>query len=94
MTAQANDVRVVVHGNKVDIDVFFRSKSVSDSLAVLKVLVPKAQAIADLEPEHLCPIHNVAMKRREADGDTWYSHRLEDKSYCRGVEKPKEEESK
>jgi len=32
----------------------------------------------------LCPIHNAEMKRREKDGKTWYSHRLEDGSWCRG----------
>lgn len=28
------------------------------------------------EPEaHVCPIHHVAMRRREKNGDVWYSHK-------------------
>ena len=30
-----------------------------------------------------CPIHNVKMKRREKDGQTWYSHKTKD-GWCRG----------
>ena len=32
----------------------------------------------------LCPIHQCEMKKREKDGKTWYSHRLEDGGWCRG----------
>jgi len=31
-----------------------------------------------------CPVHQVAMSRREKDGQVWYSHKLPDGSYCRG----------
>jgi hypothetical protein len=31
-----------------------------------------------------CSIHGEAMNQRENDGDTWYSHRLEDRSRCKG----------
>ena len=31
----------------------------------------------------LCPIHQAEMKKREKDGKTWYSHRLEDGGWCR-----------
>jgi hypothetical protein len=32
----------------------------------------------------LCPIHKVGMKRREKDGKSWFSHKLEDGNWCRG----------
>ena len=31
-----------------------------------------------------CPVHQVAMTRREKDGQVWYSHKLPDGTYCRG----------
>lgn len=31
-----------------------------------------------------CPVHQVAMKRRERNGEVWYSHRLPDGTYCKG----------
>ena len=31
-----------------------------------------------------CPVHQVAMSRREKDGQVWYSHKLPDGTYCRG----------
>lgn len=44
-----------------------------------------APRLADGTPDPAwCPIHGVAMRRREKNGDVWYSHRLEDGSYCRG----------
>jgi hypothetical protein len=32
---------------------------------------------------HVCPIHNVEMKRWERDGRTWYSHKT-DSGWCTG----------
>jgi len=32
----------------------------------------------------LCPIHNVPMEAHSKNGDTWYSHKLPDGSWCRG----------
>jgi len=32
----------------------------------------------------VCPIHNAEMRKREKDGQVWYSHKLADGSYCRG----------
>jgi hypothetical protein len=32
----------------------------------------------------ICPIHNVAMRQYQKDGRSWYAHRLEDGSWCRG----------
>jgi len=32
----------------------------------------------------LCPLHGVAMTRHGKNGDTWYSHKLPDGSWCRG----------
>jgi hypothetical protein len=31
-----------------------------------------------------CPIHQVAMTKRTRSGDSWYSHKLPDGSWCRG----------
>jgi hypothetical protein len=42
------------------------------------------------EPEtHVCPIHHVAMRRREKQGDVWYSHKAinpdtGEEYWCRG----------
>ena len=33
---------------------------------------------------HMCPIHNVAMTRHTKDGQSWYSHKLDDGTWCRG----------
>ena len=32
----------------------------------------------------VCPIHNAEMRKREKDGQVWYSHKLADGTYCRG----------
>lgn len=34
-----------------------------------------------------CPIHKCNMRRYEKDGRSWFSHRLENGSWCRGKEK-------
>lgn len=34
-----------------------------------------------------CPVHGVAMARRERDGQVWYSHKLPDGTYCKGKDK-------
>jgi hypothetical protein len=42
----------------------------------------------------LCSIHHVPMQARSKDGETWYSHRLPDGSWCKGAPgdgKPKTE---
>ena len=42
------------------------------------------------EPEkaesHICPIHNVPMREWKKNGRSWYSHKLEDGSWCKGKE--------
>jgi hypothetical protein len=42
------------------------------------------------EGPHVCPIHNVPMKRREKHGDVWYSHKAIGPNgaefWCRGGE--------
>lgn len=53
---------------------------------------PTAEAARDYKytPEGLpiCPKHGEVMKKREKQGDTWYSHRVHDERgnehYCRG----------
>ena len=32
----------------------------------------------------ICPIHKCEMRRYEKDGRSWYSHRLDNGSWCRG----------
>lgn len=36
-------------------------------------------------PVVLCSIHNVPMKQREKDGQTWYSHKLPGGGWCKGA---------
>jgi hypothetical protein len=47
--------------------------------------------LPDQKPNHngkhegrQCPIHGCEMKRYEKDGHTWFSHKLQDGSWCRG----------
>jgi hypothetical protein len=39
---------------------------------------------ANADDPSWCPIHNVHMKRREKDGQVWYSHKSETGEWCRG----------
>ncbi len=46
---------------------------------------------AEQKPNHgadnkgnICPLHGCEMKHYEREGRTWYSHRLQDGSWCRG----------
>lgn len=32
----------------------------------------------------MCPIHNVSMREWKKNGRIWYSHKLEDGSWCKG----------
>ena len=32
----------------------------------------------------ICPEHGVEMKKREKDGETWWSHKQADGTYCKG----------
>ena len=32
----------------------------------------------------MCPIHHVPMREWKKDSRTWYSHKLEDSSWCKG----------
>ena len=36
---------------------------------------------------HLCPIHNVEMRRWEKDGRVWFSHKTDDGGWCGGKSK-------
>jgi hypothetical protein len=38
----------------------------------------------------LCAIHNAEMRRREKDGRYWYSHQMDDGSWCWGRQANKE----
>ena len=38
----------------------------------------------------ICPEHGVEMKKREKDGETWWSHKQADGSYCKGKGKKTE----
>jgi hypothetical protein len=39
----------------------------------------------------VCLFHHAEMRRREKDGRYWYSHQLEDGSWCWGRQQSKEE---
>ena len=41
----------------------------------------------------VCTFHHAEMRRREKDGRCWYSHQLEDGSWCWGRSQEKEEGS-
>jgi len=44
-----------------------------------------ASTLADGSPDPgWCPIHRCAMKRREKDGQVWYSHKAPDGQWCKG----------
>jgi hypothetical protein len=45
----------------------------------------KPAAAASLPETVLCSLHNEPMKLRTKDGDFWYSHRLQDGSWCKGA---------
>jgi hypothetical protein len=36
------------------------------------------------EAKVICPIHNVPMKEWKKNGRSWFSHKLEDGSWCKG----------
>lgn len=77
--------------------------AVSKSIAYLKehgATPPPAQAPAAAgpaaqaggSPTKVCTIHNVTMRRREKNGDAWYSHQAIDPDtgqeyYCKGKAK-------
>lgn len=49
---------------------------------------PQAPTLAGGVPDPAwCPIHAVAMKRHEKDGNAWYSHKAPDGTWCRGKRK-------
>jgi len=35
-------------------------------------------------PENWCPIHQVEMTKYSKEGRSWYSHRLDDGTWCKG----------
>jgi len=41
----------------------------------------------DVADNAVCPTHKVAMKHYEKDGEEWWSHRLEDGTWCNGKNK-------
>jgi hypothetical protein len=36
---------------------------------------------------HVCPVHNVEMRRFEKEGKIWYSHKTDDGAWCNGKKK-------
>ena len=82
-------------------------ESPDDQLAQLLAILPRIEAslaaagyrptASDWQrtPEGLpiCPIHGEVMKKREKQGDVWYSHRLANgEQFCRGYGAPCREE--
>ena len=43
-----------------------------------------ANGASNGDDAHMCPVHNVAMRRHEKDGQAWYSHKTDDGTWCRG----------
>lgn len=58
-------------------------------LTALLALYPVEQAatIQDDKPEGWCQVHQVQMRCNEKDGRSWWSHKADDGSWCKG--KPK-----
>ena len=57
-------------------------------LTTLLAQYPVEQASSqDQTPEGWCSVHQVQMHRNEKDGRSWWSHKAEDGSWCKG--KPK-----
>ena len=59
--------------------------------AALSFLLEKGYSPSDNNNNHhpagdtqTCPIHKCKMRRYEKEGRSWFSHRLEDGSWCRG----------
>jgi hypothetical protein len=56
--------------------------------ATLSFLLEQGYSPCDNNNNHKdtrwCPIHQCEMRQREKDGQTWYSHRLEEGSWCWG----------
>jgi hypothetical protein len=44
---------------------------------------PQVEAPSESDPSW-CPIHNCAMTAHQKDGQTWYSHKAPDATWCRG----------
>jgi len=51
---------------------------------VLAKLMDKPSTQNEQRDDHICPIHGVPMKKHTQNGDTWYSHKLDDGTWCRG----------
>ena len=39
------------------------------------------------QPKGWCDIHDVQMKRHEKDGSAWYSHKIDEDTWCHGKKK-------
>ncbi len=64
-------------------------KWLEENGALASGFTPKIEPTKPQEPQEqtdkgYCPIHKVQMTRFTKDNRVWYSHRLEDGSWCKG----------
>jgi len=81
-----------IEGTKEGVKVYFSYTAPSVALAYqaatyLCDLLDKPITPNGKNGDHVCPIHGVEMTRHEKEGGVWYSHKLEDGSWCRGKAK-------
>lgn len=101
MTTKPNFERVTIHavspdGWPVDFELTPEPGALNGAIQFLSSVgyspAPTAEAARDVQwtPDGMpiCPKHGVPMRKREKQGDTWYSHPVEDghgeTHYCRG----------
>ncbi len=84
--------RVQLYGYEGDLEI--RAESLNDLRKAVRLLPeahvePAAATVWRTTPtgEPICPRHGVPMRKRERQGDTWYSHNAGgegEEAYCRG----------
>ena len=84
------NVRLRVHGHEVQVtlrgheeaDVFVRLEAV---LAQFPLPEPAKAAVPNARPAAgYCAIHDCEMPQTSKDGHSWFSHRRDDGSWCKG----------
>jgi hypothetical protein len=86
------DVRIEGAAGTVEFTVL--PEQLPDQLAQLarRGVTPRVGFDTTAEGHPICPKHRVPMRRREKQGDEWYSHKVVDaqgvEHYCRGYRGP------
>jgi len=92
MTDQGNvslETFTSVEGTKNGVKVYFSytASSVARAYQAATFLcdrLDKPSTQNEHDVEHVCPLHGVQMTKHEKNGDVWYSHKLDDGTWCRG----------